>query len=75
MIIEADGKFYQIVGHAEAKMMLANISEVDVIEVIEEGDLEYTDQGDELYLKEVDGRNIGVVIADEERIITVMIVK
>lgn len=71
MIIEADGIFYQVTQHAEAQMMMRDIYEFEIIDAIENGEIEFTDDGNEFYRWEVGNREIGVVIA-EERIITVM---
>jgi hypothetical protein len=75
MIINAGGKFYTTTVHADEKMLIWNIDEADVMKVIDEGAVDFTRDGDEIYRLTVQGRDIAVIIVDEERIKTVYVVE
>ncbi len=71
-IIKVGDDEYLLTDHAAARMRIRKISEQDVIETIEEGELEYTEEGNPIYLKKIDKRKIAVVIVEgTERIKTV----
>lgn len=75
MILEANGNYYTTTLHAEEKMLLAKVAPEQIVRVIEEGKMDYTETGEEFYRLKIGGREIGVVIADEERIITIFVIE
>jgi hypothetical protein len=73
MIIEANGKYYTTTQHTDEKMLERDITENQIKQVIEQGTHDLTNKGDNIYLFKVTGRVIAVIIADEERIVSVFI--
>jgi hypothetical protein len=70
MIIEANGKYYTTTLHTDENMLLDNITESQIKQVIEEGTADLTRDGYDIYQLTIRGREIAVIIADDERIIT-----
>ena len=75
MIIEAGGKYYTTSQHTDEKMLEEKITEAHIKEAIEQGTADMTAKGDDIYLLKITGRTIAVIIADDERLITVYEVK
>lgn len=75
MVIQANGQSYLTTSHAEAKMILLNLSAEDIAYVIENSEFYFTADGDDFYRLELGGREIGVVIIDDERIRTVFVIE
>ncbi len=74
-IIQVGDTFYTLTDHAVAQMMMRGISEEEVIEVIETGELDYTERGDIIYRKDIGKRRIAVIVIEgTERISTAFIV-
>jgi hypothetical protein len=71
MIIEANGKYYTTTIHAEERMLVKNITESQIKQTIEQGRADLTELGDDIYFLEISGREIAVIIVDDERIKTV----
>ena len=75
MIIEAGGKYYTTTQHADERMLEKDITADQIKQVIEQGEVALTVRGDDFYRLKISNREIGVIIGNDERIVTVFIIE
>jgi hypothetical protein len=75
VIIEANGKFYTTTQHTDEKILMEHITESQIKRVIEEGTSALTIDGYDIYRLTIRGKRLALVIADDERIVTVYLIE